>query len=185
VRAALLSVVLGFVLPGSIAYAGGMLGFLLLPLLLGSGIGQPAPVENGVRYVTGKNASRRFDVLARYLGAAAIAAFAWLSMSRDGMIPAIFGILIGNGCALLALVGLYSRVFTPERDAHAITLEGKTLTLSGADGTKVLGYEELEKIEVDQRRIWLVTGTGRHVVDVEGTAELAQALARLIVARPG
>jgi len=178
--AALLSAVLGFVIPGSFAYAAGMMAFMLLPGVLGSAVGKAIPTEGGVRYGTGRSGDERMEVVIRTMGALAFAAFGYFSQSRDGMMLAVFGALIGNGCALLALMSLLASVFVPHSSTHGVTLEATTLTLDTGDGIKVVGYAELLKIEVDKQRITLVTSTDRHGVAVQGPPERAVELARMI-----
>lgn len=177
--AAVLSAVLAFVLPGSAAYAAGMLGYMLLPLLLlGGGAGKVFPTDGGVRYGTGRSGDQRMAVTIRLMGALAFGAFGYFTQSRDGMLFAVFGALIGNGCALLALVGLYSAVFAPSSDTHGVTLEATMLTIDNGDGQKVLRYADVDKVEHGAHRIVVTTSSEQHVVPVGGraAARIAQAI---------
>jgi hypothetical protein len=176
---AALSAGLAFVLPGSFAYAAGMLGYMLLPLLLlGGGAGKVFPTDGGVRYGTGRSRDQTTEVTIRLMGALAFGAFGYFSQSRDGTLFAVFGALIGNGCALLALLGLYTAVLAPVANTHGVTLEATMLTIDKGDGQQVLRYADVEKVEHGARRIVVTTSSERLVVPVGGgaAATLAQAI---------
>ncbi|MDB4937070.1 MAG: hypothetical protein JWP87_4042 [Labilithrix sp.] len=177
--AAVASLVLGVVIPGSIAYAAGMIAFLLLPLLVAKSTGAVA-IDHGVRFGIGRNGDQRLDLVARCLGVCAFAAFAYFSPSLDGMALGIFGLLIGNACAFLAAIGLLSMFIEAPLSEHAVTLEDETLTIHDANGTKVVSYAELRKVEVEGRCVALTTATDRHLVRVAGGAKVAARLARII-----
>lgn len=180
--AALLSLVLGCVLPGTLAYPCGMTGFLLLPQLLGRGVRRVGP-DHGPRYATGPVRAQDIEGAARYLGAFAIFAFAMSAHGSDSVarvVAALLALLIAHGCALISALALLVEVFRLVDHAPGVTLEATTLMIEGADGTKVLSYADLRAIELDERRIWLVTSTGRHVIEVHGASERAQELARVI-----
>lgn len=178
---AALSAVLALVIPGSFAYAAGMLGYMLLPLLLlGGGAGKAFPTDGGVRYGTGRSGDQATEVTIRVMGALAFGAFGYFSQSRDGMLFALFGALVGNGCALLALLGLYNSVFA-RSDTHGVTLEATMLTLDTGDGQKVLRYADVEKVEHGAHRIVITTSSERHLVPVGGGAAAAATIAQAIV----
>jgi hypothetical protein len=176
--AALLSAVLALVIPGSVAYAVGMIGFLLLPLLIGTGSGTVTRTDDGVRYGTGRSSDQMTELTIRIMGALAFAAFGYLAPSRDGMLFAVFGALIGNGCALLSLVFLLRSVFAREALVHGVTLEATMLTIDKGDGQKVLRYADVEKVEHGAHRLVITTSSERHVVPVGGgaAATIAQAI---------
>jgi hypothetical protein len=176
--AAVLSMVLGCVLPGSLAVAAGMIGFLLLPLLLGSRLG-PTRAEHAVVYGTGATREQTFFHVTRWLGVASFVAFACLSPTADGLAFGILGLWLGIGCALVAAMGLFAALTMPMVSVHTVTLEATTLTIKGQEGVKVVSYTELRTVDVEDKRIWLATGTDRHEVDV-ATADMANALGRLI-----
>ncbi len=180
VVAALLSAVAAFVVPGSLAYAAGMVGFMLLPLLLGSGVGKVSPTAGGVRYGTSRSQDQAMDLTFRIIGVVAVAAFAYFGSIRDATIFAVFGALIGNGCAALLLLNLIGSFFVAERGPNGVTLEATTLSLAMGDGIKVVSYDDLRTVKVDGRTVTLATSTERHVVFVNGPAARAVDLARRI-----
>lgn len=174
--------VLGYALPGSYALAAGMLAFLLLPLLVRLPIGVPTRTNDGLEIVTGQDAARRIDVTVRIMGALAWLAFAWaVSVGRDAMLFAVFGVLIGNGCGLLALFGLFGRVFSPTRGAHAVTLDRETLSIISADGSHVFRYGDVEKVDVDGNRIGISAGGERILIHVAGPPTVAAEIGRAIL----
>lgn len=176
---ATLSAVLAFVIPGSVAYAAGMVGFMLVPLLLlGGGAGKAFPTDGGVRYGTGRSGNQTTELTVRIMGALAFAAFGYFTQARDGMLFAVFGALIGNGCAFLALFDLYFAVFAPVSETHGVTLEATMLTIDNGDGQKVLRYADIQKVEHGAHRLVITTSSERHVVPARGAAAatIAQAI---------
>lgn len=178
--AALTSAVLGLVLPGSVAYAAGMLGFMLLPLLL-FGVANATPTDDGVRYGTVRSGDQRMELTIRIMGALGFAAFGFFSQARDGLMFALFGALIGNGCALLSLVSLLRSVLTPSSKTDGVTLEATMLTIENGEGQKVLRYADLEKVESNARRVVLTTAGERYGFFVGGKAGRAAVIAQAIV----
>ena len=178
--AALLSGVLSFVVPGSIAYAAGMIGFILLPLLL-LGVEKATTVDGGVRYGTSRSSQQWTEATIRVMGALAFAAFGFFSRTLDGMLFAVFGVLIGNGCALLSLLLLFTSAFGPRSTTDGVTLEATTLTLESGSDQKVLLYSDVQKVEYGASRIVLTTSSERHILFVSGKAARAALIAQAIV----
>lgn len=182
VVAALLSAVAAFVVPGSLAYAAGMIGFMLLPLLLGSGVGKAIPTAGGVRYGTSRSPDQNIELTFRGMGVLAFAAFAYFTSFPDGMLFALFGAMIGNGCAALILLNVVRSFFVAERGPNSVTLDATTLSLAmgAGGGIKVVRYDDLRNVQVDGRDVRLATSTESHTVVVDGPPARAADLARRI-----
>ena len=153
---------------------------MLLPLLL-LGVANATPTDDGVRYGTTRSSDQRMELTIRIMGALGFVAFGFFSQARDGLLFALFGALIGNGCALLSLVSLLRSVLTPSSKTDGVTLEATMLTIENGEGQKVLRYADLEKVESNARRVVLTTVGERYGFYVGGNAGRAAAIAQAIV----
>ncbi|HEY8073813.1 MAG TPA: hypothetical protein VIF62_06885 [Labilithrix sp.] len=161
-------------MPGSLALTVGALVFLLVSML---GDSSPRELRSARQtwFDTGPSGAEMF-----FRGVRAFAILTWLVFGlaslrgNEAVMAGVFAFLLGAPALGLTALSLLNRLFGGGRRAfrHGVTIDKKSIMIEGRDGTHVVAADQLRGVEVEAGRIWLVTTTGRNVIDVEDPTRL-------------
>lgn len=155
---AVLALEIAFILPGPVAFAAGLLGFHLLPLVLRPRIGASTRTVEGLVVVTNRTDGDRSLTAVRLGGALLGFAHVVVSHGETGLGSGKVAVgLLSLLVAAAALPMFLYRVFARSILAETVHLERTTLTLQGAAGPHVVRYVDIERVDQAGSRLSIVT----------------------------
>lgn len=171
---AVLALEIAFILPGPVAFAAGLLGFQLLPLVLRPRIGEVTRTAEGLVVVTNRTDGDRSLTAVRFWGALLGVAYVLVSRGETGLTSGRVAVgLLSLLAAAAALPMFLHRVFARRILAETIHLERTTLAIQGAGGPHVVRYVDIERIDQAGSRLSIVTSDERIPLVVGGDEEKA------------
>lgn len=189
--AAVLFLAIAFILPGPGAFAAGLAGFHLLPLVLRPRIGATTRTAEALVVVTSRTDGDRTLTALRFWGIFLALAYALVGHGEPVLTSGMVSVGLMSAVVLaIALPMFLLRVFSRRILAETIHLERTTLTLHGRAGPRVVRYADIARIEQSGSELTIVTDSGRIAIPVNGREPKALRIkteieaARVLAAEP-
>lgn len=167
--AAVLFLGLAFLVPGREAFAAGLAGFHILPLLLRPRIGATTRTAEGLVVVTDRTDGDQTLTMLRFWGIFLAVAYVLAAHGEPALTsgPVVIGVMSLAVLATALPLFLY-RVFARGILAETILLERTTLTVHGREGPRVVRYADIARIDQSGAQLTIVTDAERVAIPVNG-----------------